>query len=178
MEPAIQNAVDAAQEVVQPGLIESLESHLPNMLAAAAILAIGLLAIKIAVWLLRRAMSVSKCDPTLAGFAASTARFGLMALVAVSALEKAGVPATSFFAILGAAGFAIGFALKGTLGHLASGVVLVATRPFEVGSKIEARGVTGTVEQVRLFTTIIKTDSGKAVIPNSELMSGVIKISA
>lgn len=172
MEPAVQNAAEAAAQVAQPGL------QLPGALVAIVLLVVGLLAVNIGVWFLRRAMSASRCDPTLSGFVASAAKFGLMALVAVSAMEKAGIPATSFFAVLGAAGFAIGLALKGTLGHLASGVVLVATRPFEVGSKIEARGVTGIVEQVGLFTTIVKTDTGKAVIPNSELMSGVIKISA
>lgn len=136
MEPTVQNAAEAAAQVAQPGLIES---HLPGVLVAVVLLVVGLLAVNIAVWFLRRAMSVSRCDPTLSGFVASAAKFGLMALVAVSAMEKAGIPATSFFAILGAAGLAIGLALKGTLGHLASGVVLVATRPFEVGSKIEAR---------------------------------------
>ncbi len=151
--------------------------HAPGVLAAIAVFAAGWVASRIVAWLLRRALEASGADPTLGGFCVSAARFGVLAIAGVSALEMAGIPSTSFLAVLGAAGLAIGLAMKGTLSHLASGVVLVTTRPFKVGDRVEVKGVVGKVEQVRLFTTLVRIDDGtNALIPNSDLVSNIIKI--
>lgn len=151
--------------------------HAPAVAVALAVLVAGWVASKLVTRAMRRVTSASGMDSTLAGFAVSAARFGVLAIAGISALEMAGVPSTSFLAVLGAAGLAISLALKDTLGHLAAGVVLVVSRPFKVGDKIDVKGVTGTVEQVKLFTTTVRTDDGKiALIPNSDITSNVIKV--
>ena len=165
--------VETIQTTVEVGLFAQ---HAPGVLAGVAIFVAGCVASKIVAWFLRRALVVSGADLTLGGFCVSAARFSVLVIAGISALEMAGVPSTSFLAILGAAGLAIGLALKGTLSHLASGVVLVTTRPYQVGDKIAVKGVVGTVEQVRLFKTSIRTEDGMALVPNSDLVSNIIKI--
>ncbi len=124
---------------------------------------------------LNRLMGAAGVDPTLVGFCSNLAYVALMGLVVISALEKAGVPTTSFFAVLGAAGLAVGLALKGTLSGFAAGVLLIALRPFRVGDRIEAAGVTGVVEEIRVFATTIRAGDGKkVVVPNASIMGGNI----
>ncbi len=174
----VEAGVSAASETVQTAARTGLfVQYAPGVLAGIAVFTAGWIASSIVTRILRRTLSVFNMDQTLAGFAVSTIRFGILTLAGVTALEMAGVPSTSFLAVLGAAGLAISLALKDTLGHLAAGVVLVAARPFRVGDKIEAKGVSGTVTQVRLFTTTVQIDDGTiALMPNSDLTSSVIKV--
>lgn len=99
----------------------------------------------------------------------------MLTLVVITALDKLGFPAVSFAAVVGAAGLAIGLALKGTLSNLAAGVILIALRPFSVGDRIEAAGVSGTVTKIHIFsTTLAAPDQKKISIPNATLSGGNI----
>lgn len=117
----------------------------------------------------------SKVDATLANFLDDIIYYVLIVIVVLTALKQLGVDTTSFFAILGAAGLAIGLALKDSLGNLASGVMIILFRPFNVGDFINAAGVTGKVEEVSIFNTILITpDNQKIIVPNGSISSGSI----
>ena len=117
----------------------------------------------------------SHIDATLESFLSSLIYYGLIALVVITTVGVFGVPTTSFAAVLGAAGLAIGLALQGTLGHIASGVMLLGFRPFKVGDFVEIAGLSGTVKEISLFTTVLATpDNKKVIIPNGEVWSSAI----
>lgn len=123
----------------------------------------------------RHAMVRARLDPTLSKFAANLVFFGTMTFVAVAAVNKLGVQTTSFIAILGAAGLAVGLALQGSLSNLATGVMIILFRPYKVGDYIEAAGVAGTVEEVQIFTTVLKSpDNKRIIVPNSHVMGNTI----
>ncbi len=116
-----------------------------------------------------------KVDKTLANFLDDIIYYILMVIVILTALKQLGVDTTSFFAILGAAGLAIGLALKDSLGNFASGVMIIMFRPFKVGDFVNAGGVSGTVEEVSIFNTIIITpDNQKIIVPNGAITGGSI----
>ncbi|MCA0199262.1 MAG: mechanosensitive ion channel [Proteobacteria bacterium] len=117
-----------------------------------------------------------RIDPTITMFAASGAKYLIVVFTLISVLGSFGIQTTSFVAVLGAAGLAIGLALQGTLSHVASGLLLVFFRPFRVGDAIEAGGVTGTVRSITLFVTEIDTaDNVHVVVPNGLIWSGMMK---
>ncbi|MCA8887900.1 MAG: mechanosensitive ion channel, partial [Parvularculaceae bacterium] len=134
--------------------IEKLTPFALNVIGALAVLVIGL-------WIAGRIKKVAaaammrsgKMDETLTGFLSSLIYYGLVALVIITTLGVFGVPTTSFAAVIGAAGLAIGLALQGTLGHVASGVMMLGFRPFSVGDIVETGGHTGKVTAITLFTT-------------------------
>ena len=114
-------------------------------------------------------------DVTLKAFIMSIINILLLIVVILAAVKNLGVDTTSFIAILGAAGLAIGLALQGTLGNIGSGVILILFRPFEVGNTISAGGETGTVESISLFNTTLLTPDNKVIlIPNSTVAGGSI----
>lgn len=124
----------------------------------------------------RAGVRSKRVDQTITTFAASGAKYLIVAFTLISVLGSFGVQTTSFVAILGAAGLAIGLALQGTLGHVASGLLLVFFRPFRVGDTIEAGGVNGTVRSITLFVTEIDTaDNIRVVVPNGMIWSGPMK---
>ncbi|MFN4262415.1 MAG: mechanosensitive ion channel family protein [Thioalkalivibrionaceae bacterium] len=142
---------------------------------AIAILGIGWWLIRVVLRLARRAAERAKLDPMLIGFFASIAQVLLMLSVAIAALNHLGVYTTSLVAVLGAAGLAIALALQGSLGNLAAGVMLIVFRPFRVGDFIEAAGVLGTVEEIRIFQTRLRTpDNREVIVPNSRISDGAI----
>lgn len=117
----------------------------------------------------------AKVDPTLTKFLRSVIYMALLVMVVLAAVQQLGVEATSFFAILGAAGLAIGLALKDSLANFSSGVMLVFFRPFKAGDYVEAGGVAGTVDSISIFNTILKTPDNRVVIvPNSQIYAGAI----
>ena len=117
-----------------------------------------------------RVMSKAKIDPILVGFTSNIAYIALLAFVVVAALGQLGIQTTSFIAILGAAGLAIGLALQGSLANFAAGFLMVIFRPFNVGDYIEGAGMEGTVEQIQIFTTTLVTlDNKTVIIPNAKL---------
>ena len=114
-------------------------------------------------------------DQTLTKFLRSVTYMGLLVMVILAAVQTLGVQAASFFAVLGAAGLAIGLALKDSLANFSSGVMLVFFRPFQVGDYVEAGGVAGTVDAISIFNTIMKTpDNRVIVVPNSLIYAGTI----
>jgi len=158
------------------GLVEKAVAFLPSVVGALAVLVIGLWVAGRMRGLVRKAMDRSgRIDQTLGGFLSSLVYYGLVALVIITTLGVFGVPTTSFAAIIGAAGLAIGLALQGTLGHVASGVMMLGFRPFDVGDFVEAAGKSGTVKQIGLFTTELATpDNKKIIIPNGKIFDDVI----
>lgn len=116
-----------------------------------------------------------RLDPTLKPVIRSVIRYSIIVLAAVAALGQIGVQTASLLAVLGAAGLAIGLALQGTLANIAAGLMLLWLRPFRVGDFIETNAVAGTVEEVNLFNTRIRTWDGIfKFVPNSELWSTTI----
>jgi small conductance mechanosensitive channel len=120
--------------------------------------------------IIKKAMLRAKVDHTLISFTTNLVYFGLMAFVVIAALSKLGIQTTSFVAIIGAAGLAIGLALQGSLSNFAAGVILIMFRPFKSGDYIEGGGVAGSVKEIQIFTTILTTPDNKTIIvPNSKL---------
>ena len=123
----------------------------------------------------RKAMTRGGVDETLVRFLGKLIYYALLAAVVIAAADQVGINTTSFLAIMGAAGLAIGLALKDSLANFASGVMLILFRPFRVGDAVTAAGVTGKVQQVDIFSTIILTpDNQKFIVPNSMITSDVI----
>ena len=115
-------------------------------------------------------MGRSEMDPTLVSFVESLVYFAILAFVVLAALAQLGIQTTSFIAVIGAAGLAVGLALQGSLANFAAGVLLLIFRPFKVGDYIEGAGVAGVVEEIHIFTTLLGTPDNKAIIiPNSKL---------
>lgn len=167
--------IDVAVQFLQ-GLIEKAVAFLPSAVGALVVLIIGLWLAGRAKHLAERGMRRSgRIDETLGGFLSSLIHYGLIALVLITTLGIFGVPTTSFAAVIGAAGLAIGLALQGTLGHVASGVMMLGFRPFQVGDFVETAGVSGTVKKIGLFTTELSTPDNKMmIIPNGKIFEDVI----
>ena len=124
----------------------------------------------------RRVLQKSNVDETLAPFLSSLVYYMIIAFVIIAVLGLFGVPTASFIAVLGAAGLAIGFALQGTLGNFAAGVMLLVFRPFRIGDYIDAGGAAGTVSEISIFTTTLNTpDNVRITIPNSAVSGQTIK---
>ena len=114
-------------------------------------------------------------EPTLARFLTSLGNVVLKALLLISVASMIGIETTSFVAMLGAGGLAIGLALQGSLANFAGGVLVLMFRPYKVGDYIEAQGVAGTVKQIEIFNTIINTPDNKTIIvPNGSISNGII----
>ncbi|MEN8106811.1 MAG: mechanosensitive ion channel domain-containing protein [Pseudomonadota bacterium] len=119
---------------------------------------------------IRRTMEKTDTDPIIIGFVGSITYIALLAFVIIAALGQLGIQTTSFIAILGAAGLAIGLALQGSLANFAAGFLMIIFRPFKVGDFIEGAGVSGVVEAIQIFTTTLKTPDNKSIIiPNAKL---------
>jgi len=146
-----------------------------HLIAAVAIFFIGKWIAKILTNLARKAMNRAHVEDTLENFLGNMLYYTLMAAVIIATINQLGVQTTSLLAVVGAAGLAVGLALQGSLSNFASGVMIVAFRPYKVGDVIQAGGVTGNVEEVQIFTTIMKTpDNKRIIVPNSQIMAGEI----
>ena len=120
--------------------------------------------------LVKRLMRKSGVDDTITTFTANLTYVALLAFVVLAALGQLGIQTTSFIAILGAAGLAVGLALQGSLANFAAGFLMIIFRPFRVGDYVEGGGAAGTVEQIEIFTTTLKTPDNKTVIiPNAKM---------
>ena len=119
--------------------------------------------------------SVPVLDETLKPFIANLVRYAVLIFVLIAVLNQFGVQTTSIIAVLAATGLAIGLALQGMLANVASGVMLLFLRPFNVGEYVEAGGIAGTVTEIGLFNTEIKSSAGPGlVVPNSKIWDGPI----
>ncbi len=122
-----------------------------------------------------RLYALKQFDRTLVPFIASIARYSILILTFILVLSEFGVQTTSIIAVLGAAGLAVGLALQGTLSNVASGIMLLVLRPFQVGHYIEAGGTSGTVDEIGLFVTMLRTPQNiRRVVPNSAIFGGLI----
>jgi small conductance mechanosensitive channel len=145
-----------------------------NVLAAIAIFIIGRMIVNGLVKFVGRRLE-DRFDETLISFLSSIVKTLMMAIVIMASLERLGVNTTSFAAILAAAGLAVGLALQGSLGNLASGVMIILFSPFKVGDFVEAGGATGVVEDIQIFSTMMKTgDNCQIIVPNSQITSNTI----
>jgi len=119
---------------------------------------------------LEKAMKRTDVDPTLISFSTNLAYVAMFAFVLIAALAQLGIQTTSFIAILGAAGLAIGLALQGSLANFAAGVLMLLFRPFKVDDYIEGGGTAGTVKEIQIFNTILLSPDNKTIIvPNSSM---------
>jgi len=146
-----------------------------NILAAIAILVLGIWISKLIRRFLGRALQKRNIDKTLITFLLNLLYFLLLTVVVLASLGQLGVQTTSFIAIVGAAGLAVGLALQGSLANFASGVLLIIFRPFEVDDFVCLAGEEGFVEKIHIFTTQIRTfDNRTIILPNSTITSGKI----
>lgn len=146
-----------------------------KVIGAIAIFVIGKWVAKKLSGFIKKLMERSEIDTTLSAFIASVIDILLMVVVVLAAINNLGVDTTSFIAILGAAGLAVGLALQGTFGNIGAGVILILFRPFEVGNFVSVAGESGTVEAITLFNTTLLTPDNKVIlIPNSAVASGNI----
>lgn len=162
-----------------PSVIEQfinvLTTHGLQIIAAAIILVVGLWLAKKIKALFVKALQKREVDATLVGFLSSSLYGALVVFVVIAAIGKLGVQTTSFVAVIGAAGLAVGLALQGSLSNFASGVLLILFKPFQAGNFIKAGGEMGTVVEVNILTTELKTpDNIKIIMPNSQVMGGPI----
>jgi small conductance mechanosensitive channel len=146
-----------------------------KVIAAIAIFVIGRWVAKAVAGMIRKMMRNAEVDQTLRRFVANMAYIALLAFVVLAALGQLGIQTTSFIAILGAAGLAVGLALQGSLSNFAAGFLMILFRPIRVGDFIEGAGTAGTVEEIAIFTTTLVTPDNKTVIiPNAALTGGNI----
>ena len=169
------------EQYLKPEMIETYLSPWGIKIASAALIFIvGRMAAKLVSRLMRRMMKRAKVDGMLTAFLSNIIYVSLLVVVVIAALDQLGVQTTSLIAVFGAAGLAVGLALKDSLANFSSGIMLIIYRPFKVGDFIEAAGQSGVIEEVRIFNTIIKTgDNREIIIPNSHIYGGpIINVSA
>jgi small conductance mechanosensitive channel len=125
--------------------------------------------------LAKAGMKKREVDPALVSFLTSIAYYALMVAVVIAAIGQLGIKTTSFVAVLGAAGLAVGLALQGSLSNFAAGTLIILFRPFRIGDFVEAGGTAGIIEEIGvLFTQMKSPDNKKIIVPNSQIMGGTI----
>ena len=158
-------------------VFQAVSAYGLNVVGAIIILIAGYIAAGWAARMTGRALAKSaRVDETIRHFLASLVRYAVIIFTVIAVLDRFGVETTSFIAILGAAGLAIGLAFQGTLSNIAAGVMLLLFRPFKIGQFIDAAGVAGTVESITLFMTELNTaDNVHIIIPNAQLWGAAVK---
>ncbi|EMR04302.1 mechanosensitive ion channel family protein [Cesiribacter andamanensis] len=160
---------------VVTNLTELATLYIPKLLLALFTLIVGLWLVSKLTMLLRRALTNRKVDPSLAPFLSSIIKIVLVVMLIISVAGMVGIETTSFIAVLGAAGLAIGLALQGSLSNFAGGVLILFLKPFRVGEVIEAQGLIGTVTEIQIFHTYMLTfDKKVIIIPNGPLANNNI----
>lgn len=156
-------------------MVEGVSQFGLQIVAAIAVFIVGRWIARRISGLLERGLQRAGTDPTLVGFFRNIAYFGLLIMVIIAAVGQLGVQTTSFIAVLGAAGLAVGLALQGSLANFAAGVLMIIFRPFKAGDFIDAAGTAGVVEEIELFTTRMRTPDNKTIIiPNAQITAGTI----
>ncbi|NJN25467.1 MAG: mechanosensitive ion channel [Cyclobacteriaceae bacterium] len=159
---------------VEKGTTMAME-YLPKLALAILTLIVGIYLINLAVRFLKRAMVRREVDPSLVPFTSTLVNVALKTMLLISVASMVGIQTTSFIAVLGAAGLAIGLALQGSLANFAGGVLILVFKPFRVGDAIDAQGFAGIVKSIQIFNTILHTfDNKKVIIPNGSIASGPI----
>lgn len=171
------------QEILPENWLENIQSDwLPLLLEYGMSILFALITLAIGWWLVNRVVSAlttvlqkRHADAMLTGFLSSLASTLLRILLLLSVAGMLGIETTSFIALIGAAGLAVGLALQGSLANFAGGVLILFLRPFRAGDYIEAQGIAGTVESILIFHTVLRTADNKTIImPNGSLSNGSI----
>lgn len=158
-----------------PKIYEWISAFGLKFLAALAILIIGKIIVKSIRKIMIKVMNKRKVDPTVSTFVASLVYSALWIFVILAALSQLGIQTTSFMAVIGAAGLAIGLSLQGSLSNFAAGFLIVLFKPFKVGDFVEAGGISGAVYKITIFTSEFKTfDNKRIIVPNGQIMNGTI----
>lgn len=156
--------------------LEKIVSYIPKLISAAVILIIGFIIIRILVRIIEKFFDRVDFDRSVETFIENIAKVGLWGILVIIALGNLGVDVSGLIAGLGIMGFIVGFALKDTLGNLASGIFILFHKPFKVGDWINAAGVVGGVERVGIAACVLKSpDNVKITIPNSKIWGDVIQ---
>ena len=172
------DVVEQVKEIMDPDKVnhlvevgtELVVQYGLQLLAAIAIFIVGKMVAKWIRKLVTRVMKKAEIDQIIIGFTSNIAYIGVLAFVIVAALGQLGIQTTSFIAILGAAGLAVGLALQGSLANFAAGFLMIIFRPFKVGDFVEAAGVSGSVQSIQIFTTTLITPDNKTIIiPNGKI---------
>jgi small conductance mechanosensitive channel len=146
-----------------------------NLVTAIIIFYVGRLIVRLLTRGLRKVMDAQQVDKTLVSFASNLISMVLLTFVIIAAISQLGIQTASFIAVLGAAGLAVGLALQGSLSNFAAGVLIVFFRPYKVGDFVEAAGVAGSVMDVQILTTVLKTgDNKRVIVPNAQIMGSII----
>lgn len=146
-----------------------------NLLLALVIFFVGRIVARAISNGLKKVMHANEVDDILESFVGNLVYWALMTFVIIAAITKLGIQTASLIALLGAAGLAVGLALQGSLANFAAGVLIVMFRPYRVGDYVEAAGIAGSVLQVQILTTILKTpDNKQIIVPNGQIMSSII----
>lgn len=152
-----------------------LIDYSPKLIAAFIVLFLGLYAIRLINRLVRKILVKRELDPTLSRFLADILLWVLRFLLFITFISKLGIETSSFVAILGAAGLAVGLSLQGSLSNFAGGMLIILFKPFRVGDYIEAQNVVGTVSEIQIFITKLITLNNQTIfVPNGILSNGVI----
>jgi small conductance mechanosensitive channel len=166
---------DQKLQLVIEGVATILATYGLSVLGAIAILLLGRIVAGPIAGIVRRTLTRANVEESLIGFAETLVRTAIFAFSVIAALQKFGVETTSFVAVIGAAGLAVGLALQGTLSNFASGVLILLFRPFRVGDFVVAGGASGSVKEIGIIaTTMFTPDNQKVIIPNSQIMGSTI----
>ncbi len=166
--------MEKAQEILQ-WLSDLIVAYGLKVLGAIIVLIIGLWIIKLIMKGFKKAMAKKDMDESLKSFLSSMISILLKIMLFISTLTMLGIEMTSFIAILGAAGLAVGLALSGTLQNFAGGVMILLFKPFKVGDFVEAEGFIGTIHDIQIFITIMLTlDNKTVIIPNGPLSTNAL----
>lgn len=146
-----------------------------KLLLALLIFIIGRIVVGVAARTIGKALTAARIDPILVNFAVAVLNTALLVLVIIFALSQLGLDTTSLVALVGAAGLAVGLALKDSLSHFAAGVMLIVFRPFKLGDYVEVGGVAGSVDKISIFSTRLKTPDNKVVtVPNGNIFGNTM----
>jgi len=155
--------------------INLLIDYSPKLISAFVILFVGLYAIRIINRIIRQIMVKRDLDPTLTKFLSDIFLWVLRVLLFITFISNLGIETSSFVAILGAMGLAVGLSLQGSLSNFAGGMLIILFKPFKVGDAIEAQGVSGTVHEIQIFVTKLITMNNQTIfVPNGALSNGII----
>lgn len=168
--------MDPIALINQPGFVDLyLIPWSIRILTAIGIWLVGRWVVDRLIGVIRKLMTRANVDVMLVQFLGNIIHTVLLAAVIIAALDKLGVPTTSMLAVFGAAGLAVGLALRDSLSNFAAGVMLIVYRPFRVGDFIEAGGISGVAEEIRIFSTVMRTpDNRQIIVPNGQISNGVI----
>lgn len=172
--------MDVNAEVEQ--LVQKSQTWIPMIMQYSSRVLLAVVTLAIGWWLINqltlrvgKLLALRNADLALQGFISSLANIALKVMLIVSVASMIGIETTSFVAAIGAAGLAVGLALQGSLANFAGGVLILLFRPFRIGDWIEAQGVQGTVDNIMIFHTVLRTGDNKTVIlPNGPLSNGII----